>query len=305
MNNSYDELIGAQAYQETMTVQMDPALLQDREAGAIYLAQLFGFSERDCRNLDALADDLSEVARETVLVFSRECLLVLCGAGADPAPGYGFRLLQVFADACDQNPCLHFRISGTERRKAVMGKRQVGASAKSEVNERGADTMEKNMVIRHASADDLSQMSRIEEISYPPLEGASMESLRERIHAFPECFWILEENGKIAAFINGMATDEKDLTDDMYDHAGKHKPDGAWQMIFSVVTDPEYRGKGYASMIMEKVLQDCRERGRAGVVLTCKQKLLSFYSKFGFVNEGVSQSTHGNVTWYQMRITFS
>ncbi len=31
--------------------------------------------------------------------------------------------------------------------------------------------------------------------------------------------------------------------------------------------------------------------------------LLPFYAKFGFVDEGVSASVHGNVVWHQMRLT--
>lgn len=38
-----------------------------------------------------------------------------------------------------------------------------------------------------------------------------------------------------------------------------------------------------------------------GIVLTCKERLLPFYAKFGFVDEGVSASVHGNVVWHQMR----
>ena len=41
-----------------------------------------------------------------------------------------------------------------------------------------------------------------------------------------------------------------------------------------------------------------------GVVLTCKEKLVPYYAKFGFVDEGVSQSAHGGVVWHQMRRTF-
>ena len=40
------------------------------------------------------------------------------------------------------------------------------------------------------------------------------------------------------------------------------------------------------------------------MVLTCKDRLLAYYAKFGFVNEGVSVSTHGGVVWYQMRLRF-
>ena len=49
---------------------------------------------------------------------------------------------------------------------------------------------------------------------------------------------------------------------------------------------------------------DAKAQGRLGLVLTCKEKLIHYYSKFGFVNEGLSKSTHGNVEWYQMRLTF-
>lgn len=44
--------------------------------------------------------------------------------------------------------------------------------------------------------------------------------------------------------------------------------------------------------------------GRAGVVLTCKERLIPYYERFGFRNEGLSASTHGGETWYQMRLTF-
>lgn len=110
------------------------------------------------------------------------------------------------------------------------------------------------MIIRHTSMGDLDQMVRIEEVSYPSAEGASRESICKRIQTFSDCFWVLEDNGKIVAFINGMSTNERDLTDEMYDHAEKHDPNGLWQMIFSVVTDPQYRGNGYATKVMEKLL---------------------------------------------------
>ena len=35
-----------------------------------------------------------------------------------------------------------------------------------------------------------------------------------------------------------------------------------------------------------------------------KGRLVPYYSKFGFKNEGVSSSVHGGVVWYQMRLEF-
>jgi len=160
------------------------------------------------------------------------------------------------------------------------------------------------MNIRHAKIDDVKELARIEGISYPEAEGASEKSIGKRAQAFPEHFWLLEEDGKILSFINGMVTNVRDLTDVMYDDAGLHDENGAWQMIFSVVTDPDSRGRGCAGRVMEQVIADAKEQGRHGIVLTCKEHLLSFYSRFGFMNEGKSQSEHGGVTWYQMRLTF-
>ena len=40
------------------------------------------------------------------------------------------------------------------------------------------------------------------------------------------------------------------------------------------------------------------------VVLTCKDRLIHYYEKFGFVNEGLAaKSTHGGAEWYQMRLS--
>ena len=59
-----------------------------------------------------------------------------------------------------------------------------------------------------------------------------------------------------------------------------------------------------ARACMCRVIADAKAQGRKGCVLTCKDKLLHYYGKLGFVNEGVSQSTHGGVVWYEMRLTF-
>lgn len=75
-------------------------------------------------------------------------------------------------------------------------------------------------------------------------------------------------------------------------------------MIFGVDTIPACRRRGYAEQLLKHVIQQARAQGRKGLVLTCKEALLHYYGKFGFVSEGVSRSTHGDVLWYQMRLTF-
>ena len=56
--------------------------------------------------------------------------------------------------------------------------------------------------------------------------------------------------------------------------------------------------------MIRQAIEDAKEQGRKGLVLTCKDRLIRYYAKFGFENEGVSASVHGNVVWYQMRLTF-
>ena len=75
-------------------------------------------------------------------------------------------------------------------------------------------------------------------------------------------------------------------------------------MIFGVNTIPEYRRQGCAERLLRRAIADAKERGKAGLVLTCKDKLMHYYAKFGFENEGVSESVHGGAVWYQMRLTF-
>ena len=83
-----------------------------------------------------------------------------------------------------------------------------------------------------------------------------------------------------------------------------HNEKGAWQMIFGVVTHPDYQRRGCAELLLRYVVQQAREQGRKGLVLTCKERLVHFYAKIGFADEGISESTHGGVAWHKMRLTF-
>ena len=152
--------------------------------------------------------------------------------------------------------------------------------------------------------NDLEAIAAVEAECFPAAEAATKDEFAERLAYYAKHFWLLFDEGRLIAFVDGMVTDEADLNDDMYAKAELHNPDGAWQMIFGVNTLPAYREHGYAGKLIEAAINDARAQGRKGLVLTCKDKLLHYYAKFGFVNEGVSSSTHGNVLWYQMRLTF-
>lgn len=161
------------------------------------------------------------------------------------------------------------------------------------------------MEIRHATKHDISAISEVEAKCFPPSEAASEKAFIQRVENYGNHFWLMYENDKLIAFVDGFVTDESDLTDEMFADATMHNENGAWQMIFGVNTLPEYRDNGYASELLRRAVDEAKEQGRKGVVLTCKDKLLPFYARLGFVDEGVTdKSTHGNAVWHQMRIIF-
>lgn len=160
------------------------------------------------------------------------------------------------------------------------------------------------MEIRKATLGDLKEIAAVEAECFPAAEAASEESLKKRLSVFADHFWLLFDGDKMVGFVNGMVTDEPDLSDEMYDDASMHNPDGKWQMIFGVDTIPEYRRQGCAGKVLSRVIEDARKQGREGLVLTCKDKLIHYYAKFGFENEGLSKSVHGDAVWYQMRLKF-
>ena len=161
------------------------------------------------------------------------------------------------------------------------------------------------MHIRTASMADLAAVAAVEGACFPAAEAATEKDFAARLAVYPNHFWLLEEDdGTLVSFVNGLVTDEPLLRDEMYADASLHNEHGAWQMIFGVNTLPEYRRLGLAEQVLRQVIADAKAQGRKGCVLTCKDKLLHYYGKLGFVNEGVSQSTHGGVVWYEMRLTF-
>ncbi|SFP20354.1 Ribosomal protein S18 acetylase RimI [Oscillibacter sp. PC13] len=162
------------------------------------------------------------------------------------------------------------------------------------------------MRIRNADMRDLPALTAVEAACFPASEAATERDFAARLAVYPNHFWLLEaDDGRLISFVNGLATDEPLLRDEMYENAALHKENGAWQMIFGVNTMPEFRNRGYAAKVMEQVIADACAQGRKGCVLTCKERLIHYYETFGFHNEGVSKSVHGGVMWYDMRLTFA
>ena len=154
------------------------------------------------------------------------------------------------------------------------------------------------MIIRTANMEDLDAVASVEALCFPPAEAATKEAFAQRLQYYADHFWLMFDGDRLVSFVDGFVTDQEDLEDEINEN-------GAWQMIFGVNTIPDCRRKGYAGLLIQRAIDDARKQGRKGLVLTCKPKLVSYYGRFGFVDEGVSEkSVHGNAVWHQMRLTF-
>jgi len=153
--------------------------------------------------------------------------------------------------------------------------------------------------IRNVTSSDLEQVTALEKICFPPAEAASKEAFAYRIGAFPERFFVAEEEGRIIGLINGCASNQMTITDDLFEPQG-HEPDGKNQMIFGLAVHPDCQRQGIGTVMMEHMISFCKRTSMERVILTCKEEKISYYERFGYENQGISVSTHGGVVWYDM-----
>lgn len=157
--------------------------------------------------------------------------------------------------------------------------------------------------IRKVKPEDLDRVTEIESLCFPEAEAATRESFAYRIKTFPDSFFVGEVDGVIVALINGCVTNRPFICDELYEPDGGHEPDGENQTVFGLATHPDFQRRGYAEQLMNRLIEESRKAGRKHMVLTCKDKLIHYYEKFGYENKGVSDSVHGGVVWYDMVMT--
>ena len=160
--------------------------------------------------------------------------------------------------------------------------------------------------IRTARPEDLDQIAAVEAACFPAAEAAGREQIRERLAAYRDSFLVaqLSKSDRIIGFINGAVTDERTISDEMFEDISLHNPRGAYQAIFGLDVVEEFRGQGIAADLMRTMIRRAGNQGRAGLILTCKERLIGFYEKLGYRLLGLSKSVHGGAVWYDMILEF-
>ncbi len=144
--------------------------------------------------------------------------------------------------------------------------------------------------------------AQVEEICFPPNEACTKERMLARVEQFPEMFLVAvdKQTGKIAGFINGLATNEYKFRDEFFTDVKLHDPQGKNVMILGVDVLPEYRRQGLAREMMFEYLRREQEKDRAMVCLTCLAGKVKMYKKLGFQDRGAADSSWGGEQWHEM-----
>ena len=81
---------------------------------------------------------------------------------------------------------------------------------------------------RTIEPEEIEEAITIEQICFPPNEACSAEAMRARVKVAADLFLVAidKENGKMAGFFNGIATNEEKFRDEFFTDAGLHDPDG-------------------------------------------------------------------------------
>lgn len=155
---------------------------------------------------------------------------------------------------------------------------------------------------REVLVSEADEINRIEQICFPPHEACSETQMKERVKAVPELFLVAVEKttGKIAGFLNGLATDEEVFRDAFFEDAGLNKPDGRNVMLLGLDVLPEYRNQGLAKEIMCQYIKRETDRGRRMLVLTCLEEKVGMYERMGYCDKGISNSSWGGEEWHEM-----
>ena len=162
--------------------------------------------------------------------------------------------------------------------------------------------LEERFEFRNIRSDEAEQAVAIEQICFPPNEACSEKHMRDRIAKASELFLVAmdKETGKLAGFLNGLATEESSFRHEFFTNADLHNPNGRHIMLLVLDVLPEYRRQGLGRELVSQYLKREWERGRKRVFLTCLESKVEMYEKFGFFDQGIADSAWGGEEWHEM-----
>ena len=155
-------------------------------------------------------------------------------------------------------------------------------------------------LFRPARPEDLEALFAVEAASFPPEQGASRDTIRRRLIAYPGHILAAVEGDILVGHIMGPAIAPPYIEDPMFADESCHREDHPHQAVFSLAVLPEARGRGIGGRLLAAMADLARRQGRRTVTLTCLAEKVPYYARFGFEDRGVGRSVHGGVPWHNM-----
>jgi len=162
-----------------------------------------------------------------------------------------------------------------------------------------------DVVIRNVQPKDLDECYVVETACWPPEEAAVIGTIRLRINTFPQGFFVAELDGRVIGMVNGACTNKDDISDEELKQLIGHDVDGRNMVIFALGVLPAFQKRGIARQLIQHFIEEVRQNKKEKVLLICKDYLIPYYEKLGFIHAGLSRSTHGGAEWHEMRLSFT
>nr|WP_282564738.1 GNAT family N-acetyltransferase [Liquorilactobacillus sicerae] len=152
---------------------------------------------------------------------------------------------------------------------------------------------------------DLAAIMRIENKDFSAAEAASPQAMAERIKIIPETFLGAYLGEKLLGYLVGPAIRQRYLSDDLYQRVTVNLPtaQAPYQAVLSLAVAPIFQNQGIGSQLLKTLAQQAKRQRRRGLTLTCLTKLVVFYQKNDFIDEGISSSKHAGEQWHNMFLT--
>lgn len=155
---------------------------------------------------------------------------------------------------------------------------------------------------RWLESEEIENIEYIERICFAEGESLKNEALQKRYEQVENSFLVayFPTNNEIIGYISGIYTKEDHFRDAFYDDPCLHDPKGKNVMLLGLAVLPQYQRLGVGSGLVSHFLQILKSNGLHQVVLTCLKDKVKMYEKMGFVNAGLSCSTFGKRSYFEM-----
>ncbi len=155
-------------------------------------------------------------------------------------------------------------------------------------------------VFRQALSSDAERCYAIEIGAYEGDEAATLAKIRTRIAQYPQGFLVMELEGQVIGFINSGCAHEVVMSDEAFKELVGHDAEAPNVVIMSVVIDPLFQGRGYATVMMKTFVERMRRAGKRTIHLMCKERHVALYERQGYGYVRPSPSDHGGMSWHEM-----